>query len=82
MCDRPLCGRTHVVDLHAKLVASLHHVLALQRFGARPEHPEVEASMALSHIRELLGLSCQALACVLPEQLVQLEAAEAHATHE
>jgi hypothetical protein len=38
--------------------------------------------MALSRIRELLGLSCQALACVLAEQLVQLEAAESGSAHE
>ena len=54
----------------------------MQRFGARREHPEVEARMALSRIRELRRLSCQALGRVLPEQLVQLEAAEAGSAHE
>jgi hypothetical protein len=57
-------------------------VLALQCFGARPEHPEIEASMALSRIRELSLVGRQPLTCVLPEQLVQLEAAEPGSAHE
>ena len=46
------------------------------------EHPEVEAGVALSRLRELPVLNRQLLGGILAEKLVQLEAAEADSTHE
>ncbi len=65
--DGPLRRGSQVVDLHAKLVPRLHHVLAEEYVGAISEHPDVEARMALSRIGELRLLSCQALRRVLPD---------------
>ena len=48
LCDGPLRGGPQVVDLHAKLVARLHHVLAEERVGPGSDHPDVEARMALA----------------------------------
>src|SRR5262249_34477464 len=82
LCDTPFRSDPQVVDLHAKLVACFHHVLAEKLVGPRCEHPDVEARMALSRIGELNFIGCEALSRVLPEQLVQLEPADAGSPHE
>jgi len=60
--DGPSGGGPQVVELQAKLVASFHHALADQCFGARGDHPEVEARTALSRFCELHVLSGEPLA--------------------
>src|SRR4051812_24544153 len=77
----PSSGGPQVVELHAKLVASLHHALAGQRFGPRVEDPHVEARMALLYFRKFGLLSGEALGGVLAKKLVQLEAAKLGSAH-
>ena len=80
--DGPLRGGPQVVDLHAKLVARLHHALAEQYVCPVRDHPEVEAGVLFSRLRELPLLNRQLLGGILAEKLVQLEATQAGSTHE
>src|SRR3972149_1622034 len=76
VCHRPLGGDPEVLDVAADLVAGHEHPPVLECVAAFCEHPQVETGVPLSCTLPGFRLTGEPLRSVLPQELVELEAAE------